>query len=969
MTWTGMTDFPPPGGEPPVTIVATEGSAMSVAVSPDGATLAIDLQGALWTLPATGGEATRISDLFDDIRQPVWSPDGSRIAYFAYREGSYHLWSVNPDGGDPQELTSGPQDDREPAWSPDGRALAFASDRAGQYDIHLLDLESRETRRLTHAPGEDRMPAWSADGRRIVFRRATAEGSRLFSLSLDSGCTTEIADAPPGAEAPVWSPDGRLCLVHRDGADSALMIGGKPVSRGEDTFPFRCSWTADGESLFHVADGRIRQRAKDGTLIRIVEMRAAMQVIRPHYPRRLRDWDSPEPRRAVGILHPAISPDGRQIAFVALGDLHLVPVSGGVPRNLTRDSALVADPAWSPDGRQLAYSSDLGGGLPQLWIRDLESGKARQVTGMATQPLCAAWSPDGTRIAFVDVDGRWGAGGLCVLEIESGAITRISSSLEQPGGPTWSPDGRFLAIALSRPFSDSFREGANQVHVFPADGSGPGAWRIRDPHLSIDVRGGGGPAWSPDGTMMAAIQEGLLKVWPVARDGTPLAPPRSVTSEVAHFPSWAGDSRTILFQAADRLATIDILTGERREVPLELEYRIANPEGRVILHVGGLIDCVRDATQKDKDIVIEGHRIVEIRDHDPARHAPGDRIVEAPHLTAIPGLIDHHVHVQRDFGADQYRAWLAYGVTTVRDTGNQVYYGAEDREAAEAGTRLSPRIYSTGPLLEWRRVFYKMGMAISSLAHLDRELDRAGKLRHDLIKSYVRMPDIAQRRMVEAAHRMGIPVATHEIYPAAFTGVDNTEHMGASSRRGYSPKHGPTGIAYDDVIQLFAASGRAATPTNLCVLPAYLERNPDYRDDPRLALYPAWAQDSVLVGDEEEEGFRFMVPDTLRSIKAMHDAGVPIAAGTDTAIAINLHSEIASYVDAGLTPFEALQAATVTPARQLCLDAGTLEAGRLADIVLVEGDPRLRIDDTFKVRTVVLNGQVHDLEALIAPRG
>ncbi len=145
-----------------------------------------------------------------------------------------------------------------------------------------------------------------------------------------------------------------------------------------------------------------------------------------------------------------------------------------------------------------------------------------------------------------------------------------------------------------------------------------------------------------------------------------------------------------------------------------------------------------------------------------------------------------------------------------------------------------------------------------------------------------------------------------------------------------------------------------------------MERNPEYRDDPRLALYPEWARLSALEGDAEEEGFRAMVPATLQSIKAMHDAGVKIAAGTDTVIAINLHSEIASYVDAGLTPFEALQTATVNPALQLGLDAGTLEGGRLADIALVEGDPRENIADTFKVRMVVTNGRVLNVADLIA---
>ena len=109
----------------------------------------------------------------------------------------------------------------------------------------------------------------------------------------------------------------------------------------------------------------------------------------------------------------------------------------------------------------------------------------------------------------------------------------------------------------------------------------------------------------------------------------------------------------------------------------------------------------------------------------------------------------------------------------------------EAREASEAGAVLAPRFYVTGQLMEWQRVYYKMGVAVSGPAHLEMVLNRARSLKFDLLKSYVRMPDPQQRRIVDFGHNvMGVPVATHEIYPAVFSGVDSTEHLGATSRRG-----------------------------------------------------------------------------------------------------------------------------------------------------------------------------------------
>ena len=113
---------------------------MSVAVSPDGRTLAVDLQGSIWTLPAAGGAATRITDVFNDARQPAWSPDGRTIAFFAYRDGGYDLWAIAPDGTNQRKLTSGAFDDREPAWSHDGiahRVLVRSRRSAGQQLQHL----------------------------------------------------------------------------------------------------------------------------------------------------------------------------------------------------------------------------------------------------------------------------------------------------------------------------------------------------------------------------------------------------------------------------------------------------------------------------------------------------------------------------------------------------------------------------------------------------------------------------------------------------------------------------------------------------------------------------------------------------------------------------------------------------------------------------------------------------------------
>src|ERR1019366_10511083 len=154
----------------------------------------------------------------------------------------------------------------------------------------------------------------------------------------------------------------------------------------------------------------------------------------------------------------------------------------------------------------------------------------------------------------------------------------------------------------------------------------------------------------------------------------------------------------------------------------------------MLVHAGRLVDGKSEHARADMDIVIEGNRIKSVEPHSAARHT-GMRVVDASNLTVMPGLIEFHSHLQPDYGESAGRAWLAFGVTTLRSPGNTPYEPVEEREANEAGVRAGPRVYGTGNLMEWQRVYYKMGIAISSVAHFEMELQRAKVLQYDLIKS------------------------------------------------------------------------------------------------------------------------------------------------------------------------------------------------------------------------------------------
>src|SRR5215208_5625916 len=273
-----------------IDVTVSEGTSMSVAVSPDGRTLAVDLQGSIWTIPTSGGRATRITDVYNDARQPVWAPDGKSIAFFAYRDGGYDIWSIAPDGSNQRKLTWGNFDDREPAWSHDGTRLAFSSDRGNplgsDYNIWILDVRSGDFRQLTKAPSDDYMPTWSPDDKEIAFASAREDGQSLWAVNVADATERTVSKAAGRVDAPSWGPGGEILYHVTIGGGRGAIAGAPEASRyevagatqtaAENVFAFRASWASPRE-YFYVSDGKIRKRTVGGSAPQTVDFTATLQ--------------------------------------------------------------------------------------------------------------------------------------------------------------------------------------------------------------------------------------------------------------------------------------------------------------------------------------------------------------------------------------------------------------------------------------------------------------------------------------------------------------------------------------------------------------------------------------------------------------------------------------------------------------------------------------------------------------------
>jgi imidazolonepropionase-like amidohydrolase len=395
-----------------------------------------------------------------------------------------------------------------------------------------------------------------------------------------------------------------------------------------------------------------------------------------------------------------------------------------------------------------------------------------------------------------------------------------------------------------------------------------------------------------------------------------------------------------------------------------------------------LVDGTNRAPVADAVVVVEGDRITAAGPRASVRIPKGAKILDAGGRYVMPGLWDMHAHFEQvEWGP----VYLAAGVTTVRDVGNEFEFITSTRDAIRGGRGLGPRMLLAGV------VDGKSPLALGvNIADTPEEGRAVVRRYHDAgfqqMKIYSSVKPDVLKAVAAEAHSLGMTVTGHvpegmNAFQGVEAGMDQINHaqyLPPVMVKDYRPRRGAVPPAIDfsspeaqSAIRFFKEHGTVFDPT-LSIFEWFLHpaNVPFAQIEPGAAKLPpelVGAINNTGVPPQAAPAARAAVEQFISIVGALHRAGIPIVAGTDQVVpGHSLHRELELYVKAGFTPLEAIQAATIVPARVMKMDKelGTIEPGKLADLIIVDGNPLEAVENTRRVRWVVSGGRVFEAAAL-----
>lgn len=959
------------------------------AVSPDGTKIAFisdrDGMSNVWTMNLDGTNLKQITrERQNIIHSPKWSPDGE---YIVANKGimssrsipAGEIWMYHKSGGGGiaiKRRVNGRRDQKniaDPVYSPDGKYLYWTQDTTpgstfsynrdplkSIFAIIRYDLAKGREESLIDGVGGAIVPTPAPDGKTVAFIRRIQNKTALF-----------LKDLETGDETPIYTE------MERDMQEGF----------GSEGYYAYFDWTPDGKSIVFWTGGKFHRISVADKSLKTIPVRVKAQLKfadAVRFPVNV----APDEFNTKLIRWAQKSPDGKSILFQSLGKLYKRDLASGKTERLTRQNDHDEYyPYYSNDGKSIVYTTWNDQSLGTVKIVSADGGEGRTITKKPGHFIEPSFSTDGKLVVYRKFTGGYlldskysNEPGIYVANLATGEHKRISQGGSEPhfagdnsrvyfttGVPADYPEQQLVSVNLNGEDRQEHLYGADQVAEF----------RL-----------------SPDKKWVAFTYQFNAYVMPYTDTGKrenigPMAttlPVKKISSRAGEFLNWSADSKSVswyngpIFYERSLKDAFSFVDGAPEKLPppvseginLSFMQKSDKPSGYKAL-VGGTVVTMLDAKNQQEVIengvvVIQDNRIFEVGKVGQVKIPSGATVIDTKGKTIIPGLIDAHAHGSQ--GSNQIiprQNWamysaLSFGVTTIHDPSNDTAQIFSASEMQRAGMIVAPRIYSTGTILYGAESLGAKAI-INNYEDAEFHLQRMKDSGAISVKSYNQPARSQRQQIIAAAKKLGMMVVPegggkfHQNITMLIDGHTGLEHSL------------PIAKGYSDLTQLWAATKFGYTPTfivsygGLMGEEYFYDRTEVWKNPRLLRFVPHEILDSRAIRRPTAPDDQYNHFEVAKYAKALNDKGVSVHIGAHgQREGLASHWELWIMQQGGFTPWQALRSGTIQGATHLGMDKdiGSIEVGKLADMVVIDGDVLKDLRRSEYVQYTILNGRVYE---------